>query len=124
MCSILKRLVTAVGALQSLTGAEVWMLSPETRRNNEIPDLPRNLTELGIEPSVLIERDDIAPGLKLRILPLGSSIVAGVGSSDGNGFRKFLKDDLARTKMQYVGSLRSGSMTENYHEGHFDFTIE
>ncbi|KAL8704000.1 MAG: hypothetical protein Q9201_002832 [Fulgogasparrea decipioides] len=111
MHSILKGLVIAVGALQSFTGADAKYLA-------------RNLTELGIEASLLVERDDIAPGLRLRILPLGSSIVAGVGSSDGNGFRKFLKDDLLGTKMQYVGSLRSGSMTENYHEGHFDFTIE
>lgn len=63
------------------------------------------------------------PGIELRILPLGASIVAGVGSSDGNGFRAPLQDALADMKMEFVGTLRSGSMANNYHECHSGFTI-
>ncbi|KAL8673068.1 MAG: hypothetical protein Q9168_002491 [Polycauliona sp. 1 TL-2023] len=67
--------------------------------------------------------DQVNPGIELRILPLGASIVAGTGSSDGNGFRAILRDTLADSKMEYVGTLRSDSMSDNYHEGHSGFTI-
>lgn len=61
--------------------------------------------------------------IELRILPLGASIVAGAGSTDGNGFRAHLQDALADLKVEFVGTLRSGSMANNYHEGHSGFTI-
>ncbi|KAL8774109.1 MAG: hypothetical protein Q9209_001217 [Squamulea sp. 1 TL-2023] len=67
--------------------------------------------------------DQNVQGIELRILPLGASIVAGVGSSDGNGFRAHLQESLAGMHMEYVGTLRSGSMANNYHEGHSGFTI-
>lgn len=76
-----------------------------------------------VSPENLNVRDDVSGGVELRILPLGASITAGQGSSDGNGYRSYLQQDLAGTTMQYVGSLRSGSMTDNYHEGHSGFTI-
>lgn len=99
-------------------------IQSSTRANTNELDVASNLTDFGIHPDALLPRDDVAPGLELRILPLGASITAGEGSTDGNGFRKYLQDDLAGTKMQYVGSLRSGSMAENYHEGHSGFTIQ
>ena len=71
----------------------------------------------------LFTRDDVAPGIELRILPLGASITAGQGSTDGNGYRLDLQNLLAGTEMQYIGSLRSGTMADNYHEGHSGFTI-
>ncbi|KAL8945568.1 MAG: hypothetical protein Q9183_008046, partial [Haloplaca sp. 2 TL-2023] len=37
---------------------------------------------------------------------------------DGNGFRKYLKEDLSGAKVEYVGSLRSGTLTHGFHEGH------
>ncbi|KAL8646858.1 MAG: hypothetical protein Q9210_005893, partial [Variospora velana] len=79
--------------------------------------------DLNVDRDPLIARDDIAQGIGLRILPLGASIIAGDGSSDGNGFRSYLEQKLAGSKMQYVGSLRSGSMSNNYHEGHFGFGV-
>lgn len=87
-------------------------------------DVARNLTDFGIAPDALLPRDDVAPGIELRILPLGASITAGEGSTTGNGFRRFLQEDLQGTKMQYVGSLRSGDFADNYHEGHSGFTIQ
>ena len=71
----------------------------------------------------LLRRIDVAPGIELRILPLGASITLGYGSSDANGYRLYLQEDLASTTLQYVGSMRNGSMSDNYHEGHSGFTI-
>lgn len=81
------------------------------------------LKDLTGNPESLTVRDDLSRGVDLRILPLGASITAGQGSSDGNGYREYLQQDLAGMTMQYVGSLRSGSMADNYHEGHSGFTI-
>ncbi|KAI5456785.1 SGNH hydrolase-type esterase domain-containing protein [Mariannaea sp. PMI_226] len=52
-------------------------------------------------------------------MPLGGSITYGVGSSDGNGYRKFLHDMLLTNSYQIhmVGSRRSGSMINNNNEG-------
>ncbi|KAL8825309.1 MAG: hypothetical protein Q9191_004492 [Dirinaria sp. TL-2023a] len=68
-------------------------------------------------------RDDVEQGTELRILPLGSSITIGQGSSDGNGYRLFLQDNLNGSKIQYVGSLREGTMADNFNEGYSGYTI-
>ncbi|KAL8732989.1 MAG: hypothetical protein Q9166_002387 [cf. Caloplaca sp. 2 TL-2023] len=86
-------------------------------------DVTHNLTDSRVSAVDVAVCDTDVAGLELRILPLGASIVAGVGSSDGNGFRAHLQDALADKKMEYVGTLRSGSMANNYHEGHSGFTI-
>ena len=75
------------------------------------------------DPTGVATCDRGDPDIELRVLPLGASIVAGVGSSDGNGFRAHLRDALADMKVEFVGTLRSGSMADNYHEGHSGFTI-
>ncbi|KAL2064102.1 hypothetical protein VTL71DRAFT_4596 [Oculimacula yallundae] len=54
----------------------------------------------------------------LRIMPLGASIVTGVGSSSGNGFRKPLRDQL-RFKgwaVNMVGSKMNGNMADRNFE--------
>ncbi|KAF5660854.1 integrin alpha n-terminal [Fusarium heterosporum] len=50
----------------------------------------------------------------LRILPLGASIVSGVGSSTGNGFRKPLRDQLRYKgwNVNMVGSKQNGDMVD------------
>ncbi|MCJ1470335.1 hypothetical protein MMC07_008980 [Pseudocyphellaria aurata] len=73
--------------------------------------------------ATLNERTDVAPGIELRILPLGASITYGVGSSDGNGYRLALAENLSGTKLKYVGSVRSGNMDDNRNEGHPRSTI-
>lgn len=52
-------------------------------------------------------------------MPLGASITFGVGSSQGNGYREFLRESLqgAGYKVTYVGSQHNGPMTNNDNEG-------
>lgn len=120
--------MTVTGVLGSFVAATSaqCMYTPLPSRGAETVD--RGPT--AIDPKDLVAdadnvtgRDDVSHGIPLRVLPLGASITAGWGSSDGNGYRKYLQQDLAGTEMQYVGSLRSGAMTENHHEGHSGFTI-
>ncbi|KAL4907191.1 SGNH hydrolase-type esterase domain-containing protein [Aspergillus multicolor] len=65
-------------------------------------------------------------GMPLRLMPLGGSITYGVGSPDGNGYRKALYDTLVvrgyMTTM--VGSRQSGTMDNNHHEGWRGLRIE
>lgn len=72
----------------------------------------------------LAARDDVDPGLELRILPLGSSITYGTGSTDGNGYRLNLLKLLSGSKVEYIGSVRNGEMADNYNEGHPGYTIK
>ncbi|KAF4452136.1 hypothetical protein F53441_4973 [Fusarium austroafricanum] len=57
--------------------------------------------------------------ISLRLMPLGGSVTYGVGSSDGNGYRKFLYDLLVANGycVSMVGSRKSGCMDDNNHEG-------
>ncbi|KAJ3941997.1 uncharacterized protein N0V96_007482 [Colletotrichum fioriniae] len=54
----------------------------------------------------------------LRILPLGASIMSGVGSTNGNGLRKPLRDALRFDgfEVDMVGGRNSGTMKDNDHE--------
>ena len=51
-------------------------------------------------------------GTALRILCVGASITFGVGSTDGNGYRRDLRDLLehAGSTVHYVGTQSSGNM--------------
>ncbi|KAL8734324.1 MAG: hypothetical protein Q9166_001522 [cf. Caloplaca sp. 2 TL-2023] len=61
-------------------------------------------------------------GYKLRILPLGASIIAGSASSDGLGFRKTMYDTLRKTNtVTYVGSQGTAPLL---HEGHPGWIID
>lgn len=59
----------------------------------------------------------LAPGGRgpLNILTVGASIVHGIGSSDGNGFRRGLQDNLvaAGFEVHMVGSQKAGTMPDN-----------
>ncbi|EMT72206.1 SGNH hydrolase-type esterase domain-containing protein [Fusarium oxysporum II5] len=59
------------------------------------------------------------PNVALRLMPLGGSVTYGVGSSDGNGYRKFLQDLLLANgyEVSMVGSRKAGSMHNNENEG-------
>ena len=50
----------------------------------------------------------------LRVMPLGASITEGVASSDGNGYRKWLRDTLRYNGWQVnmVGSKQNGNMKD------------
>ncbi|KAL3461216.1 SGNH hydrolase-type esterase domain-containing protein [Aspergillus heterothallicus] len=57
--------------------------------------------------------------IPLRLMPLGGSITYGLGSTDGNGYRKTLQDLLAGQgySVEMVGSRKCGSMVNNANEG-------
>ncbi|KAK4450304.1 integrin alpha N-terminal [Podospora aff. communis PSN243] len=61
-----------------------------------------------------------AQNFYLRIMPLGASITEGVGSSDGNGYRKWLRSQLRWKGWQVnmVGSKQNGNMADKDNEGH------
>lgn len=54
---------------------------------------------------------------------MGDSVTYGSGSSDGNGYRLPLAENLADTDLRFIGSVRSGTMEDNYNEGHPEATI-
>ncbi|EPE24178.1 Integrin alpha N-terminal [Glarea lozoyensis ATCC 20868] len=56
----------------------------------------------------------------LRVMPLGASIVEGIASSDSNGFRKHLRQQLRWKgwKVNMVGSKQNGNMADRDNEGH------
>ncbi|KAK0101463.1 hypothetical protein ONS95_006635 [Cadophora gregata] len=90
-----------------------------------------NILLLVIATSVLAadSNDTLSNGeegktVPLRILPLGNSITYGYQSTDGNGYRKHLLDKITTNgTAQYIGSVRSGNMTDNHNEGHPGATI-
>ncbi|KAK4165172.1 hypothetical protein QBC43DRAFT_378166 [Cladorrhinum sp. PSN259] len=67
-----------------------------------------------------------AKPFQLRILPLGASIVRGFGSSNGNGFRKFLRDQLRYEgwEVNMVGSQKNGDMADNDVEASPGYTVD
>lgn len=50
----------------------------------------------------------------LRVMPLGASITQGIQSSDGNGYRKHIRDQLrfAGWNVNMVGSKQDGNMND------------
>ncbi|RFU29502.1 hypothetical protein B7463_g6841, partial [Scytalidium lignicola] len=65
----------------------------------------------------------------LRILPLGDSITNGFQSTDRNGYRLELYNQLSgignvNNTVDLIGSLRSGTMADNNNEGHNGATID
>ncbi|KAK2026163.1 GDSL-like Lipase/Acylhydrolase [Colletotrichum zoysiae] len=66
----------------------------------------------------------IKNGVKLRILPVGDSITYGFASSDGNGYRLELANDLLANDVVFAGTLHSGNMTDGYHAGWPGKTIQ
>jgi lysophospholipase L1-like esterase len=63
----------------------------------------------------------------LRIMPLGDSITAGFGSSDGDGYRWYLAQYLTNVQQiptaNYVGSMSFGQEPNPHNEGHPGWTI-
>ncbi|KAF5360328.1 hypothetical protein D9757_013944 [Collybiopsis confluens] len=64
-------------------------------------------------------------GLNIRLLPLGDSITYGFTSSDGNGYRATLHNALEPgNTLDFIGSIKSGTMVDNDNEGHIGATIQ
>ncbi|PQE03109.1 Lipase GDSL protein [Rutstroemia sp. NJR-2017a BVV2] len=62
----------------------------------------------------------------LRVMPLGASITEGVMSSDGNGYRKWIRSQLRWKgwRVNMVGSKQNGDMADQDNEGHPGWTID
>ncbi|MFL5995230.1 MAG: ricin-type beta-trefoil lectin domain protein [Streptomyces sp.] len=78
------------------------------------------MTAAGVAPA------SAASNTPLRVMPLGDSITWGVGSSTGNGYRGPLWDELATDghPLDFVGTLRGGSMSDPDNEGHSGYRID
>lgn len=70
--------------------------------------------------------DTFDSSLMLRILPLGASIVHGYTSTDGNGFREDLRQQLINNNasVNYVGEFQSGTMLDNNVEAVIGYRID
>ncbi|KAH8895826.1 carbohydrate esterase family 3 protein [Thozetella sp. PMI_491] len=68
----------------------------------------------------------IANALPLRIMPLGASITFGQASTDGNGYRGSLRDQLVSggNAVNMVGTRQHGTMRDNDVEGWPGFIID
>lgn len=64
----------------------------------------------------------------LRVMPLGDSITAGVGSTTGDGYRLELARYMVEVQQLYtatwVGSQTSGQQSNPHHEGHSGWRID
>lgn len=62
----------------------------------------------------------------LKVLPLGASITLGYKSTDGNGYREWIRQQLRYEgwPVEMVGTRRMGTMRDNYNEGHIGFRID
>ncbi|MEW2517048.1 ricin-type beta-trefoil lectin domain protein [Actinacidiphila alni] len=67
-----------------------------------------------------------ATTVPLRLEPLGDSITWGEASSTGNGYRDALAGDLTGDgyTLDFVGSMRSGTMSDPDNEGHQGWRID
>ncbi|MFD7784992.1 FG-GAP-like repeat-containing protein [Streptomyces nojiriensis] len=82
-------------------------------------------TALGLGATPAAATPQSAPSL-VRIMPLGDSITAGAGSSDGAGYRSRLWELMAgqsRYTADYVGSGSFGTTVDPDNEGHSGWTI-
>lgn len=59
-------------------------------------------------------------------MPMGASLVYGLESSDGNGFRLGLEDLLEKnsSSVTFLGTQESGSMAQDHHEAYLAITID
>lgn len=84
-----------------------------------LPGLERSDVEDPDSGSQSFQSRSFAYGVPLRIMPLGASITHGVASSDGNGYRKYLRDQIESggNKVNMVGSNPNGTMADNDNSG-------
>ena len=89
-----------------------------------LPYLENNATEL------LLSRDEQTlsrrslSGFQFRIMTLGASIANGYGSTDQNGFRYPIRNQLIQdgAKVNMIGSHQSGNMQDSEVSPPFEFT--
>lgn len=62
----------------------------------------------------------------LRLMPMGDSITSGFRSTDNNGYRGALRDllEVEVTGLDFVGTVKDGTMADRDHEGHSGWRID
>ncbi|GFP57140.1 multidomain esterase [Trichoderma asperellum] len=117
---------TAIGFGPDVGLAETWNASFPLFEG--IKSLPTNNSGAagrdGSNTSVDLDRR-ATKDFWLRVMPLGASITQGIHSSDGNGYRKWIREQLRWQGWQVnmVGSGQAGTMKDRDHEGHPGWVI-
>ncbi|KAK4224248.1 CE3 protein [Podospora fimiseda] len=95
-----------------------------SRRRKHRPAAGHNNNQTTIDSKQAITKR-AAKDFFLRVMPLGASITQGVGSTDNNGYRKLLRQQLRFKgwKVNMVGSKKNGGMADNDNQGHPGFVI-
>ena len=80
----------------------------------------------GVAGSLLTAVSLAAQAQTLRVMPMGDSITSGYRSSDNNGYRGALRDLLVgeTSTLDFVGTLKDGTMVDHDHEGHSGWRID
>ncbi|KAK8041302.1 esterase [Apiospora phragmitis] len=119
------------GVSATLDGPSPWAageFGPDvvTPATLSVPDTTEgiNVTSFDMNDDV----NDLSPRAAkfwLRVMPLGASITQGIKSSDGNGYRKHIRDQLrfAGWNVNMVGSKQDGNMNDKDNEGHPGWVI-
>ncbi|KAF2964585.1 hypothetical protein GQX73_g9001 [Xylaria multiplex] len=125
------RILACVAALGQSMGS-----SSSSPSNSRKEDLLTSVSPAGVALAGPISQNDevtvtrrgtgFANGIWLRIMPLGASITYGLTSSDGNGYRKYLRDMIVNygNDVNMVGSRRNGTMEDNDVEGWPGYVID
>ena len=96
--------------LQSIAAyATNTLISPSDSQNHNSVSFPSSDSQ-NLNSTLSIRADSFY----LRILPLGASITWGMKSTDGNGYRKALRDQLRFDgwNVNMVGSRSNGTMND------------
>jgi len=122
-----QRVVTGVASTSKMEGPAYATMSAAYDKKGCNPDKTCVYKWLQDEAGMKVHNSGHDPDgdLKkrsLRVMPLGDSITAGVQSSDNNGYRDELYDALqaeaGQGRVDFVGSVRRGTMSDRDNEGH------
>lgn len=103
-----------------LTHVAIPMRSILTRITVTVsPCTGASITHIGSDPENSLSKRGFNDGIQLRVLPLGASIVYGLTSTDGDGFRYGLRNQLVYNgnPVNMIGSVQAGTMVDNDCEG-------
>ena len=109
------------GGLTDLAHAKKGADAPSPWGADYAPDVVEPGTVEGTPKPVTIfgaptysDKARLAADFFIRAMPLGASITQGVASTDGNGYRKYFRDQLRFNgwKVNMVGSKQDGTMND------------
>ncbi|KAJ5147506.1 hypothetical protein N7526_000858 [Penicillium atrosanguineum] len=106
--------------------AALWFMVLSLAVAISLPTERLSRRELPFEKAVSTIQTRDTEKFLLRIMPLGASITLGYKSTDGNGYREHIRQQLRYEgwEVDMVGSKENGTMYNNHHEGHIGFRID